>query len=333
MWSDDDICRRNARKQGKQPGSEGKTLRLVDDPDAVIDHVPGACAGCGSDLTAAAPAGWGRRQVHDIPPVSVTVTEHRLHRRQCPCGRATTAPAPDGVDGTAVYGPGLRAFAVYLLVYQHIPVARTAELIADLTGAKVSTGWVCSTLTRAANVLVGVEAMTTTLITLATIGHFDETSLNVNGGKWWLHVACTETLTAYHLHRSRGRVAVDEFSVLPAFTGTAVHDALSVYDGENYRAARHALCAAHVCRELTAAAETHPDHPLRRRPATGAAESIRAGRRRGRPGSDSPGGEPGRTQGTTQRPSAAGSTPTHPRFGSVTSQAHPGCRYDPRLHG
>jgi transposase len=250
---------KTARNQGKQPGSGGKTLRLVDDPDEVIDHVPAACAGCGGELAGAAAAGWGRRQVHDIPPVSVAVTEHRLHRRQCPCGVTTTAPAPHGVDGTAVYGPGLRAFAVYLLVYQHIPVARTAELIADLTGAKVSTGWVCSTLTRAAAVLVDVEAMTKTLITLAAIGHFDETSLNVNGLKWWLHVASTDTLTAYHLHPSRGRVAVDDFGVLPAFTGTAVHDALSVYDGENYLAARHALCCAHIARELTAAAESHPE--------------------------------------------------------------------------
>ena len=237
---------KTARKQGKQPGSEGKTLRLVDDPDEVIDHVPGVCAGCGSDLAGAAAAGWGRRQVHDIAPVSVAVAEHRLHRRQCPCRTTTTAAAPDGVDGTAIYGPGLRALAVYLLVYQHIPVARTAELIADLTGAAVSTGWVCSPLTRAAAVLVDVEAMTKTLIALATIGHFDETSLNVNGTKWWLHVACTETLTAYHLHTSRGRVAVDEFAVLPAFTGTAVHDALSVYDGPDYLGARHALCCAHL---------------------------------------------------------------------------------------
>jgi transposase len=250
---------KTARKPGGQPGSEGKTLRLVDDLDEVVDHVPSCCAGCGSDLASAVPAGWARRQVHDIPPVSVTVTEHRLHRRQCACGTTTTAAAPDGVDGSAVYGPGLRALAVYLLVYQHVPVARTAELIADLTGAHVSTGWVCSTLTRAAAMLGEVEAIIKTLITLATIGHFDETSLNVNGAKWWLHVASTPTLTAFHLDPSRGRAAVDEFAILPRFTGTAVHDALSVYDGENYSAARHALCCAHVARELTAAAEAHPD--------------------------------------------------------------------------
>jgi len=72
-------------------------------------------------------------------------------------------------------------------------------------------------------------------------------------------VACAEKLTGYHLHASRGRAAVEEFGVLPGFTGIAVHDALSVYDGEAYRSATHALCCAHIAREIVAAAETHPD--------------------------------------------------------------------------
>jgi Transposase IS66 family len=45
--------------------------------------------------------------------------------------------------------------------------------------------------------------------------------------------------------------------VLPAFRRTVVHDALSVYDA--YPSARHALCCAHLARELVAAAEAHPD--------------------------------------------------------------------------
>jgi len=87
--------------------------------------------------------------------------------------------------------------------------------------------------------------------------HVDETSSNVNGARWWLHVAATPWLTAYHLHPSRGRVAVTEFGVLPGYRGTAVHDSLALYDG--YTQARHALCGAHLVRELTAASEAHPD--------------------------------------------------------------------------
>jgi hypothetical protein len=80
---------------------------------------------------------------------------------------------------------------------------------------------------------------------------------NINGARWWLHVAGTDTLTAYHLHPSRGRAAVTEFDVLPDYRGTVVHDALSVYDA--YPQARHALCCAHLARELVAAAEADPD--------------------------------------------------------------------------
>lgn len=249
--------RPSGRRPGKQPGSGGTTLGLVDAPDHVVDHFPGACGGCGADLAGAPGAGVVRRQVHDIPTVTPTVTEHRLHRRRCGCGRVSCAPAPDGVSAPASYGPNLRALAAYLVVFQHLPVARAAQLIADLTGARPSTGWISSVLSTVAEVLVDVEKLIKTLITLTHVIHVDETTSNINGARWWLHVAGTEKLTAYHLHPSRGRAAVTEFDVLPAFRGTVVHDALAVYDA--YPAARHALCGAHISRELIAASEAHPD--------------------------------------------------------------------------
>jgi transposase len=231
-------------------------LRLVDDPDEVVEHRPSACRGCGAALRRAAEVGVTRRQVHDIPQVSVHVTEHRLHRRRCACGCITTADAPEGVNAPATYGPNLRALAVYLVVFQHVPVERAALLIADVTGAAVSTGWVSSAVAATAEDLVDVEAMIRTLITLAHVLHADETSTSIAGDTWWLHVASTPNLTAYHLDPSRGRKAVSAFGILPEYTGIAVHDALSVYD--DYPKATHALCGAHIARELTAAAEAYP---------------------------------------------------------------------------
>ena len=81
---------------------------------------------------------------------------------------------------------------------------------------------------RAADALVEVEKLIKTLITLAAVIGVDETSMSIAGKSQWLHVARTDTLTAYHLHESRGRVAVNQFGIMPAYTGTAVHDALSV---------------------------------------------------------------------------------------------------------
>jgi transposase len=231
-------------------------LELVAEPDEVIDHVPAACQGCGSGLADADAAGTVVRQVRDVPLVRVRITEHRMHKRVCGCGAVTCAAAPSGVDGPAVYGPNLRAMAVYLVVFQHIPVERAARLIADLTGATPSTGWVTACVARTAAALADVEALIKTLLVAAAVIGVDETTLNVAGTKQWLHVARTEKLTAFHLHPSRGRTAVKEFGVLPVYTGTLVRDALAVYDSYP---ATHALCGAHLIRELTAVAEAHPD--------------------------------------------------------------------------
>ena len=249
--------RRSGRKPGKQPGAGGSALFQTSDPDEIVDHVPEACACCGTDLAGASAAGMVRRQVHDVPTIRPVVVEHRLHKRRCECGTTTTAAAPSGVGAAACYGPNLRALAVYLLVFQHVPVARTAQLIADVTGARPSTGWISSVLSGVSEVLADTEKLIKSLITLAHVLHVDETTSNVNGARWWLHVAGTEKLTAYHLHRSRGRAAVTEFDVLPDYRGTVVHDALSVYDA--YPGARHALCGAHLARDLVAAGEAHPD--------------------------------------------------------------------------
>ena len=64
----------------------------------------------------------------------------------------------------------------------------------------------------------------------------------------WIHVACTDTWTLFHLDTKRGRVAMDAAGVLPGFRGVAVHDGLVVY--RQYDQAGHGLCNAHHLREL-----------------------------------------------------------------------------------
>jgi transposase len=251
---------RSGRKPGKQPGAQGFSLELVDDPDEVVDHLPECCQGCGSGLDTAVPAGMVRRQVTDIAPAVATVTEHRLHQRRCRCGQVTTALAPMGVaDAPASYGPNLRAWVVYLLVFQHVPVARVVELVTDLSGARPSAGWVCQVLRQTAEALVEVENLIRALLTMAHILHVDETGTKVTGALWWLHVAATDTLTTYHLDQSRGRPAITSLGILEQFTGIAVHDCWASYNA--YRGCDHALCGAHITRELLAADEADPGQP------------------------------------------------------------------------
>jgi transposase len=93
-------------------------------------------------------------------------------------------------------------------------------------------------------------------LTAAHILHVDETGTKVTGARWWLHVASTDTLTTYHLDPSRGREAIGNLGILEEFTGIAVHDCWASYNA--YTDCEHALCGAHIARELVAAHETHP---------------------------------------------------------------------------
>lgn len=245
-----------AGRRGKRAGAPGRALGMVEDPDSVEDHRPGVCGGCGSGLEEMPSAGFARRQVHDVPLVTVKVTEHRLHRVCCGCGHITTADAPEQVAGSpASYGANLRALAVYLVVFHHVPVERCAQLIADLTGAAVSTGWVSAMVGEAAELTAHSLNLIRALLVLGHILHADETTMRISGRRRWLHVACTEHLTLLGL-APRSRAGADSLGVLPHFRGTLVHDCLSLYAG--YPGAAHQLCGAHLVRELTAAEQDHP---------------------------------------------------------------------------
>jgi hypothetical protein len=110
------LRRKSGRKPGGQPGHPGSTLALVADPQERLRHEPGPCVGCGADLTDAPEVGLERRQVFDLPPITVRVTEHQLISRRCACGATTCGDAPAGVTAPVQYGPRITAIILYLYV-------------------------------------------------------------------------------------------------------------------------------------------------------------------------------------------------------------------------
>src|SRR3954467_13218898 len=213
---------RSGRKPGGQPGRQGRTLRQVERPDEVVVHEPGACAGCGSMLPAdGPPARVIRRQVFDIPTIAVRVVEHRLVSRRCVCGALTCAAGPAGVTAPVAYGPHAAAIAVYLCLGQHLPVARTAGLLAELFGTPMSVGTVAAWTARAAAGLEPFTAAARTALSESELVHVDETGLRVAGRLHWLHVASSPRFTVLVCHPKRGMEGIDAAGVLPGFTGIA----------------------------------------------------------------------------------------------------------------
>ncbi len=250
------LRRKSGRAPGGQPGHEGTTLRQVSDPGVVIRHEPAACGGCGNKLGAAAvEVGCSRRQVFDIPPITVAVTEHQIISRRCPCGTTTAGTAPAGAAGPVQYGPTALAVIVYLFMGQFLSKSRTALALSELFGTPVSTGTVAAATRRAATDLDEFITRTTAQLAAAPVVHFDETGLRCEGRLAWLHSASTDRFSLLFAHRRRGVEAMTAMGVLPIFTGTAVHDAWAPYD--TYPTAGHALCNAHALRELQAVTDHH----------------------------------------------------------------------------
>jgi transposase len=250
------LRRRSGRNPGGQPGHPGTTLRQVENPDEVLVHEPHACAGCGRALACAPVTGLTRRQVFDIPPITVKVSEHRLVERQCGCGARTRADAPVGVDRPVQYGPRIAAIIVYLYVGQFLSKKRTAQALAELFGTPISHGTVAVMTARATDGLDSFLELVRGQIAAAPVVHFDETGLRVDGKLRWVHSASTGKYSLIIVHDKRGTAAMDAAGVLPQFTGVAVHDAWAPYD--TYRDASHALCNAHALRELQAITDQSP---------------------------------------------------------------------------
>ncbi|HVA20234.1 MAG TPA: IS66 family transposase [Solirubrobacteraceae bacterium] len=250
------LRQRSGRKQGGQEGHEGAHLQRVEVPDRVIVYEPDVCEDCGRDLADGEELEGGEsRQVFDIPQkLALEVIEHLAKARRCKaCGRVNEGRFPKDVIAPTGYGCNLRAFGVYLVIFQHIPYDRARKLIGDLIGAQISTATLCSWVQKAAAGLTEFDEQLRSLLVDEPVVHYDETGLRIAERLGWVHSASTQTLTRYTAHAKRGSEAMDDAGVLPGFHGVAVHDGYSPY--RTYTKAIHALCGAHHLRELIAAQE------------------------------------------------------------------------------
>ncbi len=242
------LRKKTGRKTGGQPGHKGHNLKRSDKPDEIVRDSVDQCEACGCCLANQEADRVEKRQVHDLPPIELIVTEYQVESKTCTCGHINKGEFPEGVNAPVQYGQRVRATVVYLMNYQHLPFKRTSELFDALFGQSISEGTLANILTQAADLLKQPLEMIKQYITQSAVVHFDETGANVTGHKsYWIHVAGTKDATYYVAHAKRGHEAFDDIDILPNFDGRAVHDCWSSYF---LYSCFHALCNAHILREL-----------------------------------------------------------------------------------
>jgi transposase len=236
------------RKAGGQPGHPGKTLKQVADPD-IVKPIP-------VDRTSLPPGkyrhvGHETRQVIDVD-ISTVVTEYQAEILEDQLGTKYVAPFPEGVTRPVQYGIGVKVNSVYMSQYQMIPYNRIEEQFADQMQLPISAGSIVNFNQDAYRRLEDFDTWVKGRLTVAALLNLDETGVNINGTRCWLHNTSTLGYSYFYPHQKRGGAALDEIGILPQYQGILCHDHWKPYF--NYGAA-HVLCNAHHLRELERAAE------------------------------------------------------------------------------
>lgn len=249
---------KSGRKPGRPKGQPGATMQLSDHPDKIVKHRPGKCGGCGRSLRRGEVTAVERRQVTDIPPVKAKTTEHQVLTVKCGCGCETKAQAPDGVTAPVQYGPRLMGTGIYLWHGQFLSRDRACRALSEMFGCAPSPSALAAAARKTAGLLAPALTAITRHLVSCEVAHFDETGFRTAGKLAWVHSASQGKFVLVTVHAKRGKDGMTAAGVLPFFAGIAVHDAWAPYDTfENV--AGHALCGAHVLRELVAVTETGTD--------------------------------------------------------------------------
>lgn len=248
------IPRKKGGKRGGKDGHKGNTLKMVEKADHYETNRPEQCKRCGSSL-AGLPGRKGDevRQVYDIVLQPMQVTEYTYEVVTCNCGAVHCGSFPSYASQSVQYGPNVKALWTILNNECRLPYEKISQLTKDLFNQPVNVATVLNSTQQCFERLAETEAHIKSKVEQAELAHFDETGVRASTKNHWVHVASTKEWTYMFGHEKRGKAALDSaYSVLPNFKGRAVHDCWRSYF--NYDC-EHALCNAHLLRELTSAKE------------------------------------------------------------------------------
>ena len=246
--------KKTGKKAGGQTGHKGHHMTL-DNFDRTERVYPSRCANCPHRADCDKLHVYNTCYATDIVVQKETV---RYQMMECNCdGVHAAAKRPAGINGTVTYGNNLKALICVLSTKGMVAMKNLCEIVDGLTGIRPSEGTVVNMLRSAARTAESVVSSYPQRLNKIPVVHSDETGIYINGILHWVHVVCTGNMTYYALSKRRGTKALYEIDFLPNYHGIVVHDFWKSY----FKAteAKHAMCGAHLLRELTGIYENHPE--------------------------------------------------------------------------
>lgn len=249
---------KSGKKQGAQEGHNGTYLSVLSEPDDIIRHMHSDCDGCPYHDTCLNKA-CVKETRHELDSiVTINVTAHELIEvSDCPMhGGKKLGSFPSDIKATVLYGKNLQSLVVALNTVGAVSINRTHEILSSVFNIPIATGTIKNMVTRCAGLLSDTyERIRQQMILLGLI-HCDETGTRVDGKTWWVHNASDSLFTFLSIHQKRGQIGMETAGVLPNYHGITVHDCWGSY--WKYEDCLHAICCAHLLRELNGVEENHP---------------------------------------------------------------------------
>ena len=237
------------RKPGGQKGHNGTTLAKTENPDRIKNLKVDRSKLPQGEFKE---AGYEARQVVDLD-ISRIVTEYRAQVLEDEKGNKHTADFPKGVTRPIQYGSEVKVHSVYMSQFQLVPYNRIEDMFLDQLGIPISGGTIYNFNEDAYHRLEMFEAIVKSKLINSRLIHVDETGINIDGKRLWLHSTSNDLWTLFYPHKRRGSQAMNAMGVIPEFRGILCHDHWKPYF--KYDNCKHSLCNAHHLRELERAFE------------------------------------------------------------------------------
>lgn len=212
-----------------------------------VDHVPDACPDCGRALSGGGP---GRvRQVIDVPPVTVEITDHVLHDRWCGVCRKRVRAQVDfshWVSGKRRIGHHLTSWIVNLHIGARVPLRTLQSILKQLYSVHLSLGEMTDLLGLVACKAGATIKAIKEEVRSSSVLHADETGWRQNGEYRCLWSLSTEAVRWFHIDERR-TAEVAASLIGENFDRTLVTDFYAAY---NHIPGRHQRCWPHFQRAL-----------------------------------------------------------------------------------
>jgi transposase len=240
------------RKRGGQPGHKGHHRELLpaSEVNEFVEHYPPQCESCWEVLPEVPDPHATRFQITEVPPVVPHTTEHRCHAVRCRCGYRTRGRLGPDVPRSP-FGPRLMAIIGLLSGAYHLSRRKTAALLRDLCGVRVSVGAVSAVEARVSDAVAPPVHEAWTKVEHARVKHTDGTGWLQAGVALAVWTIATTAATVFKIVADSSKATLEP--LYGALRGILVSDratALTFWAME-----RRQVCWAHLLRRFVSFSE------------------------------------------------------------------------------